>query len=503
MEKQISSTIQSIRDTLGGTFAKPNLDKNNLFIEALKDNQTAIDYLQIKRGLSPETISHFKLGYDAEKNAISIPVYKRGELINIRYRFIDEDKKPKYTQEKGCEVWIYNEDGISKGQEKKGVLIVEGEFDLMSTWQAGIKNVISPASGKDSYGMWIELIDTIPKAYIAYDNDKPGKDAAKKLADRLGTEKSFEVCYPEGIKDANEYFKKNTMEEFRKIIAKAKPFISYKFQGVGDVISMLREKKEDILKLKCVPFIEFEQDWLVMLSGVSNVGKSSVAMNIADELVNKDIPCLVLPFERGIKTVGKRYLQVRYKKDQNQFECFTDKEWDDLVVDAANVPIYFSMPGREDIKDTIAKAVRIFGVKVCIIDHLDYLVRKSGENHNLETSNTLQEFKTLAQEHNVIFIVVHHIRKQEGFGSTVKKPRMEDLKGSSSVYQDPEAVIMLSTPEKGQLEVDIVKNKGTMGSRIYQFNLATGVIGDDITGVVEQEKDDNGKSAAQRDFENF
>ena len=80
----------------------------------------------------------------------------------------------KYTQEKGCEVWIYNEDGISRGQSKGGVLITEGEFDCMSAWQAGFKNVISPASGKDSYGVWIELLDSIPKVYIAYDNDKAG-----------------------------------------------------------------------------------------------------------------------------------------------------------------------------------------------------------------------------------------------------------------------------------------------------------------------------------------
>jgi len=490
---KVSATIQSIRDTIGGTFVKPNPERIVVLRQALCDSQIALDYLQIKRGLSLDTITNFKLGYDTEKNAIAIPVYKRGELINIRYRYLDDNKKPKYTQEKGCEVWIYNEDGISKGQEKGGVMIVEGEFDLMSVWQSGIKNVISPASGKDSYGMWIELIDTIPKVYVAYDNDKPGKDAAKKLAERLGTEKSFEVCYPVGIKDANEFFQKHDINKFRILIATAKAFISYKFQGVGDVINMLREKKEDILKFKCIPFIEFEQDWLVMLSGVSNVGKSSVAMNIADECVKKDIPCLILPFERGIKTVGKRYLQVRYNKTQNDFDCMEDKQWEELATDAVNCPIYFSLPGREDIKDTIAKAVRIFGVKVCIIDHLDYLVRKSSDNHNIETSNTLQEFKSLAQEHNCIFIVVHHIRKQGGFGEQVKKPKMEDLKGSSSVYQDPEAVIMLSSPDKGHLEVDIVKNKGTMGSRVYDFNLATGVIGDDVTGIVVDTQSENEK----------
>lgn len=477
----LESKIQSMRDTMGGSYLKPSVEKVEKFCEDLKNTPHALDYLTITRGINNQTIENFRLGYDKDKDAISIPVYKRGELINIRYRFINPEGKQKYTQEKGCEVWIYNEDGIDKAQEKGAVLVVEGEFDLMSVWQSGLKAVISPASGKDSYGVWIELLDTIPKVYIAYDNDKPGKQASKEMAERIGTDKCFEVSYPDNIKDANDYFKENSISEFRKLISSARPYFKYKFSGVGDVIESIRIKKDDIIKLRTIPYVEFEEDWLVILSGVSNAGKTSVAMNIANELIGRKIPTLILPFERGVKTVGKRFIQTRYSKTQHELEAFDDSDWDKLVDDASQIPLYFAMPGRDEIKDIIARAKRIFNTKVVIVDHLDYLVRRSSENHNVETSNTLQEFKALAQEHNIIFIIVHHIKKQEGVGSVPKKPKMEDLKGSSSAYQDPEAVIMLSSPGKGLLEVDIVKNKGTMGSRIFDFNVATGVIGEDVT----------------------
>lgn len=482
MTEAIKAKIMSIGDSVGGVYIKPSLARLEEMISDLHSTPHALDYLQVTRGFSPDTISHFNLGYDKDKDAICIPVYKRGELINIRYRFIDpKPNGSKYTQEKGCEVWIYNEDGISKGQSKGGVLIVEGEFDCMSAWQAGFKNVVSPASGKDSFGVWIELLDTIPKVYISYDNDKPGKQAAKAMAERVGTDKSFEVEYPEGIKDANDYFKTFNQDDYKGLIRKAKPFYKYTFSGVTEVVETLRTKKVDLLKLRCVPFIEFEEDWLVILSGVSNIGKTTVAMNIADELVEKDMPTLILPFERGTKTVGKRFIQTRYKKTQDELDTLDDDSWDKIAIDATGLPLYFAMPTRDEIKELIAKAKRLFNIKVVIIDHLDYLVRKSGENHNVETSNTLQQFKSIAQDHNIIFIVIHHIKKQDGVGSIPKKPKMEDLKGSSSTYQDPEAVIMLSSPEKGKVEIDIVKNKGTMGSRIFEFNSATGVIGRDVT----------------------
>jgi len=477
----IKSKIQSYRDSVGGVYSKPDKNKLDEFKKQLKLTPHALDYLNIKRGLSESTIDNFELGYDQSKDAIAIPVFKKGELINIRYRYIDENKTPKYTQEKGCEVWIYNEDGISKGQEKGGILITEGEFDCMSAWQAGFKNVISPASGKDSYGVWIELLDTIPKVYIAYDNDKPGKGASLQMAERIGTDKSFEVVYPDGVKDANDFFKVKDSNDFKDLIKAARPFYKYKFSGVADVIESLRFKKEQLIKLRCVPNIEFEEDWLVILSGVSNIGKTSVGMNIAEELAELGYPTLIMPFERGIKTVGKRFLQVRHNKKSSEFDSLSDSEWDSIARDSVELPIYFSTPGRDEIKDVVAKSKRLFGVKAVVVDHLDYLVRKGSDNHNVATSDTLQEFKSLAQEHNMIFIVIHHIKKQDGMGTAPKKPRMEDLKGSSSVYQDPEAVIMLSSPDTDRIEIDIVKNKGPMGSKIYEFNVATGKIGRDVS----------------------
>lgn len=477
----LAEKITSIKETININYVKPDPTLVDKYRESLTNTPSAMDYLRITRGLSPETIDNFKLGYCIEKNAISIPVYKRGELVNIRYRNLDENAKSKYTQERGCEVWIYNEDGIARGQEKGGILIVEGEFDCMSAWQAGFKNVVSPASGKDSYGVWLELLDTIPKVYVSYDNDKPGKNAAIDLADRVGTDKSYEVLYPEGVKDANEYFRSYTQLDYRKLLVQARPFYKHQYKGVSDVITSLREKKENILKLKTLPYLEIEEDWLIMFSGVSNVGKTSAAMNIADELVEMGIPTLVLPIERGIRTVGKRFLQVRLEKTKDELEALSDPEWDKIIPEVLELPLYFSMPNRDNVIETIVKAKRLFNTKFVIIDHLDLLVRKSDpKNINVETSTVIQQFKQIAQEFGIIFLVVHHIKKQEGTGAMPKKPRMEDLKGSSATYQDPEAVVMLSEPSRGQLEIDILKNKGPMGSKVFEFNLFTGKIGRDI-----------------------
>lgn len=827
------ANIESLRSSIGAEYNKPQLSDCMQYTKNLNDNSIdsnkALDYLKIQKNLSEDTISNFQIGYDYYRNYITIPEHKSKEIVNIAYRSLEEGAKEKYKKEKGCENWIFNEKGLDIAREKGGVLIVSNQFDAMSAWQAGFKNVVSVPVGKDSTGSYMELFDSIPKVYICFENTKLSKKYALEFATRIGVDKCYEVLLPTDIQDINAFFKIKDSDEFKNLIRESKPYYKYKFKGLTDIIESLKEKVDNTLSVRCLPYIEFEEDWLVMLSGVSNSGKchgkgtrimmsdgsiklvediivgdelmgadskprkvlslargkenmyrvheredyydvneshilslqsrtwqkrlkysftktlnisvknylklkpltqrhyrgwktkvsfntkdvtiepyflglwlgdgtsdnvgvttadteikeyienygrflgmetrvtyqlnnasnvytitsgnkinnnplltnmqkynlignkhipfdyktnseqtrlqvlaglidtdgyladsgrgqyyeiiqkntqlsndivylarslgyravikkcikkissigfsgeynritiigdlgripvrlerkksnfipkkqwltsllkieslgygdyygftldgdglylldtftvthnTTMALNIAQELSERGYGTLIMPFERGIRTVGKRFLQVYLKKNQSEINGMNESEWDKVIPDIVDLPLYFSVPNREEIKDIVARSKKLFNTKVIIVDHLDYLVRKSGENHNVETSNTLQEFKSLAQEFNIIFIIVHHIKKQEGVGSSTKKPKMEDLKGSSSTYQDPEAVIMLSSPEKGLIEVDIVKNKGQMGSKIFEFDSATGVVGKDMTDTPELE----------------
>lgn len=289
------SEIQSLEETLN--VKKKGIDDS--LVEKYKNDLTEIglDYLQNERGLSLDTIKHFNLGYDKTRKAISIPLYKRGLLVAIKYRFIEEVDGKRYDYEKGGQNWIYNEEGIDYARKSGGVVIVEGEFDCMSVWQAGIKNVVSPASGKDSYGVWIEQLDTVPKILIAYDNDEAGKETAIKMSERLGTAKCYEISYPDNVGDANDYFKKYNIDNFKVLAKNAYSFYKYEFKGIADIIDSLRKKQDETIILNCVPAVKFEKDCLAVVSGVTNVGKSSYVMNMADELTRKGVPTLFLPLK--------------------------------------------------------------------------------------------------------------------------------------------------------------------------------------------------------------
>lgn len=478
--------IESIRGILGGNYEKPNVSDLVMYRKNLSEHSIAIDYLSIQKNLTEESIKLFMLGFDYYRNQIVIPESKGREVVNVAFRSLDKDPKIKYTKMKGAENWIFNERGLDTAREKGGILIVSNQFDCMSAYQAGFKNVVSVPVGKDGIGAWIELFDSIPKIYIAFENTKVGKKYGVDFADRLGMEKCFEVELPEDSKDVNEFFKKHDSEEFKMTLKKSKPYYKYTYSGLADIISKLREKKEEFIKFKCIPFVEWESGNTGVISGITNIGKTSFSLNIADELVDMGIGVLVIPIERGIETAGKRFLQVRYKKTKDELRNIPNEEWDKIIPDVTNLPIYFSNPKPGNLEGVVVKAKKLFNVKFVIIDHLDLLVRKSdGKNYNVEMSATIQNICRIGQENGITPIVIHHIKKQEGVGSVPKKPSLNDLKGSGSVKDDPEIVVMLSEPDDGFVEVDILKNKGDMGSRIYKFNKGTGVVGNDVTDVPE------------------
>lgn len=466
--------IQSLRETINQSYVRPDVALVVKYQKSLSENDEATRYLEMQRGFTKETIAHFHLGYNPEYDAISIPTFKDGTLVNIKYRILHPTGS-KYIGEKGAETWVFNDTGFQHAVKPDKILIVEGEFDCISAWQSGIRNVISPASGKDSYGVWLERLDKIKKVYIAYDNDSGGRESGKELANRIGVDKSFDVKYPEGLKDANEYLLTHTPEDFRLLINSAKPSYTYQFKGMSDIIESLRSKRDDDIQIPFIPKVEIEKDWLIVISGKSNVGKTSYVLNIADYLSSNNIPTLVMPFERGIESVGKRFLQVKFDKTLQDLKDLDNVGWLNVIDKCMDTPVYFALPKKTDVIDTIVKSRRLFGTKVVIVDHLDYLVRHTTGSKEAEIGQTLQELKRVAEDNGIIMLIVTHIRKIDVAGTLLhKKPSIEDLKGSASLYQDPECVIMLDGDGISSMTVDIVKNKGLMSNRTYDFSPMTG-----------------------------
>jgi DNA primase len=251
--------VKLIRGDFGASTEKEKLIDIN--IQTLKfynymlltqpTGKQALEYLQKDRGLKLETIKEFQLGYspensyplsnfligkkkfapsDIERAGIGIPsganIYDRfagrvifplfdhrGNPIGFAGRILPWDKRDTGKYINSPETPIYHKSSVLFGLnitrpliKKKGVaIVVEGELDLISSYQAGIKNIVA-IKGSALTEEQVRLLSRFaPKFILALDSDMAGDAAARRgltVAENSGVE--VKVAKITGFKDPDE-----------------------------------------------------------------------------------------------------------------------------------------------------------------------------------------------------------------------------------------------------------------------------------------------------------
>jgi twinkle protein len=180
-----------------------------------KLGKKALEFFEMERHISNNTLLRFGITEAMEwmpqfKKEITVVCFnylRDGNLINIKFR----GPQKSFKLAKYGELIFYNLDAI-KGE--RTCVIVEGEIDCLSMYEAGIYNVVSVPNGAGAGNMRLEYLDNcyeyfvnMEKIVLAVDNDEPGRRLREELCRRLGTERCYQVEYPEGCKDANDVLK--------------------------------------------------------------------------------------------------------------------------------------------------------------------------------------------------------------------------------------------------------------------------------------------------------
>lgn len=172
----------------------------------------ALEFFENERKISNNTLLRFGVTeanewmpqFQKEVSAVCFNYMRNGEIVNIKFR----GPKKSFKLAKDAELIFYNLDAI---KDEKICVIVEGEIDCLSLYEAGIYNVVSVPNGASTGNLRLEYLDNCyeyfvnkEKIILAVDNDEPGKKLREELARRLGTERCYQVEYPEGCKDSND-----------------------------------------------------------------------------------------------------------------------------------------------------------------------------------------------------------------------------------------------------------------------------------------------------------
>ena len=223
-----------------------------------------------------------------------------------------------------------------------------------------------------------------------------------------------------------------------------------------------------------------QKEDLIVIAGRPSMGKTSLAMNIAENVAKEEDGCvLVFSLEMSSESLTSRMLASMAGISQQSFKSanLTDRQWEKTIQKAKKLE---SMNIHIDDKPNIspmeirAKARRLAkkyrkdgGVKLVVVDYIQ-LMQMPGttENRTNELSDISRALKYLAKEVSAPVIVLSQLNRLVEQRPN-KRPRMSDLKDSGAIEQDADLIFMLyrdytySKDEdwKNVVEVKLVKHR--------------------------------------------
>jgi len=191
--------------------------------------------------------------YDRFRNRIMFPIFNlSGKVVGFGGRVLDEKDEPKYLN--SPETPIYQKGKILYGlnfskdeiRKKGNAVLVEGYVDLLSLYQAGIKNVVASSGTAFTPDQARLLSRYAEKIYLLFDADTAGQSATFRSVDLLFSEgvEVFVVSLPKG-EDPDSFVKKFGAEELAKKIEQAQTFIDFKRSSLPKDFEELSLKEQE------------------------------------------------------------------------------------------------------------------------------------------------------------------------------------------------------------------------------------------------------------------
>ena len=222
---------------------------------------------------------------------------------------------------------------------------------------------------------------------------------------------------------------------------------------------------------------------LVVIAGRPSMGKTSFAMNIAENVAIKSkLPVAVFSMEMPGESLTMRMISSLGRIDQHRVRTgrLEDQEWPRLtsaVSLLSEAPIYIDDMAALTPTEVRARARRLVreagGLGLIVIDYLQLMQAPSeGETRATEISIISRSLKALAKELNVPVIALSQLNRNLEQRPN-KRPVMSDLRESGSIEQDADIVIFIyrdevyneDSPDKGIAEIIIGKQRnGPIGT---------------------------------------
>jgi twinkle protein len=415
------------------------------------------------RQIDMETLLKYRV--TGAKGAIAFQYFKNDELVNIKYRGIEEKK---FWSEKDCEPVLYGHD-LATGST---LIITEGEIDAMSMFDYGFKSVVSVPSGVDDL-RWIEnewdWLEQFSVIYLCFDMDEAGRESVGNVAIRLGKWRCYDVSLP--MKDANACLMGGVERTaIQKAIECAQGFNIEELANASSFAAGVKKLFADNSKRDGVPtafkgLTAILRGWrpteLTVWSGRNGSGKTTLLNQIMVDLFKRGEVCCIASLEMVPERL-LRWLAYQYM----QRDDITDADIDSIL-EKIDPHLYLvniiDEVDPDAILEIFAFAAKKYGVKHFFLDSLMRLSFKNSDD-NVEVKNFVKKYVDFAVKYGVHVHLVAHPRK----GATDdEKPGNVDISGTSNITNLAHNVMIVWRPSVEMQDRARERDKEIPDSMLY------------------------------------
>jgi hypothetical protein len=463
---------------------------------ALSNSKDAVHFLA-SRGITLATAQQLRLGFAqnigslagqdgadiADKGWIAFPSIEGDKVVSVKYRSVVRKKPGGFARQPGMATAMFGTEEIDVFEP---VYLVEGEFDQLCMTQAGFRSVSVPSAGVKLTPAMKDQLMKSSYLVLAGDTDVTGSGYMSKLWKELG-ERTYLLTWPEGNKDANEFFLNNCNRDVSIFRTKVEELTSKaKSQPMPDIYSIqeVMQNGEDTSladrtdRLR-FPWAEVDQMAILLPGSVLGLTSTNTSMGKTPYVIQTTLfgarkyqevvvnwQCELSPAEISVIVAAQVLHKNRnFLKKEDLKQAAEQLEGVSYFI--GNNPVLTNIM---DVLDIMEAAIRRCGATIAVLDNLHFYSTGIDDEVRVQTA-AIKRIKQIAGQYGVKFIVVGQPRKASA-QSKGKKTHITDAKGSGSfgdtcdsfmaihrelskeegkndIYEEKSLIEMLKTRSKG------------------------------------------------------
>jgi len=191
---------------------------------------------------------------------------------------------------------------------------------------------------------------------------------------------------------------------------------------------------------------------VIIVGAKTSIGKTLFALNVALNVLKKGLPVGLISLEMSRRQIAKRLICANERIDGSQIRTgkidAVKKQYLKGIENLYKLPLFIQdLPNGKAFRILTAAEylVKIHGIRLLIIDHLQLLSGGRSETRNLELGEISRSIKLFALKNNIPVMVLSQMNRRS---SDLEMPSLSELRDSGSIEQDADVVLLLNRISK-------------------------------------------------------